>query len=97
MESGSECIADPRCKDEDAPISALLALLSFERFLRKESQLGMPTCSGTLNYQHDEPTSFFFFIPVSKLLTGDFLVRPPQLGGGVAATELAEGQEGRGL
>ena len=32
------------------------------------------TCGGTLNYQHDEPTSFFFFIPVSKLLTGDFLV-----------------------
>ena len=32
------------------------------------------TCSGTLNYKHDEPTSFFFFIPVSKLLTGDFLV-----------------------
>ena len=43
------------------------------------------------------PHLFFFFIPVCKLLTGDFLVRHHRLGGGVAATEPAMGQEGRGL
>ena len=52
------------------------------------------TCGGTLNNKHDEPTSFFSS-SLKKLLTSDFLVRHPQLGGGVAATEpAAEGQEG---
>ena len=49
------------------------------------------TCGGTLNYQHDEPTSFFS--PAHRRLPR----RPSLLGGGVAATELDHGIRKDGL
>ena len=53
------------------------------------------TCGGTLNYQHDEPTSFFFRHPCRSCSPATSFVRPPLLGGGVAARDSsAEGQEG---
>ena len=48
------------------------------------------TCGGTLNYQHDEPTSFFFFIPI-EAAHRRLPRRPSLLGGGVAATKLEQG------
>ena len=50
------------------------------------------TCSGNLNYKHDEPTSFFFIIPI-EAAHRRLPRRPPQLGGGVAATKPAGDQE----
>ena len=59
-------------------------------FNASKNRLDAATFGGTLNYKHDEPTSFLFFIFMflSCSPAGDFLVGPPQLGGGVAATEL---------
>ena len=45
------------------------------------------TCGGTLNYQHDEPKSFFFFFISVEAAYRRLTRRPPELGGGVAATE----------
>ena len=50
-------------------------------------------CSGTLNYKHDEPTSFFFSIPI-EAAHRRLPRRPPLLGGGVAATKPAGDREG---
>ena len=47
------------------------------------------TCCGILNYQDDEPTSFFFFIPI-EAAHRQLPRRPPQLGGGGPATELEQ-------
>ena len=50
-------------------ISALLALWSFERFLRKESQLGMPQPAAALSITNMvNPHLFFFALSISSLL-----------------------------
>ena len=49
-------------------ISALLALWSFERFLRKESQLGMPQPAAALSITNMNPHLFFFIALQSSLL-----------------------------
>ena len=47
------------------------------------------TCGGTLNNKHDEPTSFFFIIPI-EAAHRRLPRRPSLLGGGVAATETGD-------
>ena len=54
------------------------------------------TCGGTLNNKHDEPTSFFFFIPI-EAAHRRLPRRPSQLAGGVAATDLEQGIRKDGL
>ena len=54
------------------------------------------TCGGTLNNKHDEPTSFFFIIPI-EAAHRRLPRRPSLLGGGVAATELEQGIRKDGL
>ena len=71
-------------------ISALLALWSFERFLRKESQLGMPQPAAALSITNTmNPHLFFFIIPIEAAHLR-LPRRPPQFGGGVAATKLEQ-------
>ena len=63
--------------------------LSFERLLRKESQLGMPQLAAALSITNMMNPHLFFSSSLWKPRTGDFLVRHHQLGG-VAATELKQ-------
>ena len=60
----------------------------------KES-FGMPQPAAALSITNMMNPHLFFSSSLWKLLTCDFLVRPPLLGGGVAATKPAESQAGK--
>ena len=66
-----------------------------ERFLRKES-LGMPQPAAALSITNMMNPQLFFFIPMEGAHRW-LPRRPPQLGGGIADTEPAKGQEERAV
>ena len=66
-----------------------------ERFLRKES-LGMPQPAAALSITNMMNPQLFFFIPMEAAHRW-LPRRPPQLGGGIADTEPAKGQEERAV